>query len=39
MQGKDHIDTATSYINIVAVYNDIGKYCEALEYFTKAIKI
>jgi tetratricopeptide (TPR) repeat protein len=37
--GKDHPDTATTYNNIAVVYDDMGDYDKALEYYEKAKEI
>lgn len=37
--GKEHTDTAASYINIGIVYNDQEDYSKALEYYTKSLEI
>ena len=37
--GLQHPDTAYSYNNIGSVYDNIGDYNKALEYYYKALKI
>ena len=37
MLGKDHSDTAASYINIGIVYYHLGNYDKALEYYKQAL--
>ena len=39
LYGKEHENTATSYNNIGAVYDDQGDYSKALEYYGKALAI
>ena len=37
--GTDHPDTASTYNNIAAVYDDMGDYASALEWYQKALGI
>ena len=37
--GKDHPYTAATYNNIALVYDDMGDYDKALEYYGKALEI
>ena len=37
--GGDHPDVAASYNNIANIYDDQGKYEEALDLFTKSLDI
>ena len=39
LYGTEHVDTATSYDNIGWVYDYIGDYGKALEYYLKALAI
>ena len=36
---EEHADVARSYNNLGAVYRDLGKYNEAIEYYEKALII
>ncbi len=37
--GENHLDVATCYNNIGQVYDSIGEYDQALDYYQKALKI
>ena len=37
--GKEHLDTAKTYIGIAVVYHGQGDYAKALEYYQKAVVI
>ena len=37
--GQEHPSTATSYNNIGGVYDNLGDYDKALEYYSKALAI